>query len=422
VTTEKPALVFVCQRLPYPPNKGERIQSFNMIRHLRKRYRVFVGTFSDERGDALARARLREMVDGLFVAPAIRPWALVRALPDWLRGEPLSFSVFRSRRLTRWLDSINATFHPVAVVAHSSNIAAYAVDGFARGGVGDPRRILHFSDVDSEKFRAYAARCRGLKRWLLDLEARRVRREEQRLVAGADAVALVSDDEADLCRSLLTTHADRIFTLPNGVDTELFDPGRYPACPFAKDGPTFVFTGAMDYPPNVEAVVWFANRVLPLIRGAMPTARFMIVGTNPSARVRKLADNPAVVVTGRVESTAAYLAHADVAVAPLFMARGIQNKVLEAMAMARAVVASKGALTGIAATAGEHLLTAESPEEWAAHCVSLVRDRERSRIMGMAARRQVQRFHSWPAQMARLDAILGDAPVNQSRPIEAVAG
>jgi sugar transferase (PEP-CTERM/EpsH1 system associated) len=401
----KPALVFLCQRLPYPPIKGERITSYNLLRHLARNYRVFVGTFIDDPADRPEVDKLRSMVEGLHVEEIAKPWAYARALPRWLLGEPISFALFRSRRLGRWLDEVAARHQPVAIVTHSSNISAYAVDKFARDGI-QPRRFLHFADVDSEKFVAYAERSRGLARWVFSTEARRVRREERRLTAGADAVAFVSDEEAQLFRSVLEENRERVVTLPNGVDTETFDPGRRYEPPFQGRGAAFAFTGAMDYLPNIDAVTWFANEVFPAIRRALPDAQFLIVGSKPAAEVRKLGELPGVLVTGRVPSVAAYLAHAQVAVAPLRIARGIQNKVLEAMAMAMPIVVSSGALTGIRARPGEHLILAETPREWAEACVELVRNPEEARRLGQAARKLVLDEYTWEAQFARLDRLL----------------
>jgi sugar transferase (PEP-CTERM/EpsH1 system associated) len=405
----KPALVFLCQALPYPPIKGERITSFNLLRHLTRRYRVFVGTFIDDPADRVEIEKLRGMVEGLHVDEIRKPWAFVRAFPRWIMGEPISFALFRSRRLDLWLDRIAVQQKPVAIVTHSSNISAYAVDKFGRNDGAEPRRILHFADVDSEKFVAYANRSRGLMKWILAAEARRVRREERRLTAKADAVAFVSDEEAELFRSILDEHRDRVFTLPNGVDTDTFDPGRYPEPPFQSRGAVFVFTGAMDYLPNIDAVTWFAHDVFPGIREALPNAQFLIVGSKPTATVQRLGQDPGVIVTGRVPSVAAYLAHAQVAVAPLRIARGIQNKVLEAMAMAMPIVVSSGALTGIRARSGEHLVCADTPGEWIAACVGLVGDRDRARRLGQSARKLVLDAYTWEAQFARLDRALGQA-------------
>jgi sugar transferase (PEP-CTERM/EpsH1 system associated) len=402
----KPALVFLCQRLPYPPITGERITTFNLVRHLTSEYRVFVGTFIDDPDDAKDIQHVRELVEELHVARISKPWAFLRALPRWLAGEPLSFALFRSRELNRWLDHIDAVHTPVAIVTHSSNISAYAVDKFRRSGAAEPKRLLHFADVDSEKFAAYAAQSRGLRKLMFAIEARRVRREERRLTMKSDAVAFVSDEEAELFRSKLDRHQDRIITLPNGVDTELFDPDRYPESPFEKTGPTFVFTGAMDYAPNIDAVTWFAREVFPGLQQALPKAEFLIVGSKPSGTVRELTANPAVRVTGRVPSAAAYLAHADVAVAPLRIARGVQNKVLEAMSMSRPAVVSEGALTGITARPDIHVVCADTREQWIDACVALIRDPARARGIGRNARQLVVEAYSWQAQFARLDSAL----------------
>lgn len=401
--SDKPAVVFLCQRLPHAPTTGDRIPAYHLLRHLAMRYRVFVGTCIDDRSDEGEVAGLREKVAGLCVAPAYRPWAYLRAIPRWLAGEPLSFAVFRSRQLARWLDDIEAKERPVAVVAFSSNMAAYAVDGFARNAGDEPVRILHFCDVDSQKFADYAARRKGVARFLLELEAARVRKEELRMARRADAVAFVSDEEADLFRALVDAPRERVFTLRNGVDLETFDPQRYPVAPFVKSGPVLMFTGAMDYPPNVEAVAWFCDNVLPSIRAERPDVRFMIVGVRPAPRVQRLAAQPGVVVTGRVPSAAAYLAHADVVVAPLLVARGIQNKVMEAMAMGKPLIATRAALVGIGAIPGQHVVCAETPREWIDQCLRLLRDPEAARELGRAAREQMREHHDWPTQLSQLD-------------------
>lgn len=403
----KPALVFLCQRIPYPPDKGERITSFNLLRHLSRHYRVFLGTFIDDPADRDGIPFLRQMLEEVCVGEAFRPWSLWRALPRWLIGQPISFAVFRSRRLSRWLDEVEARHRPVAIVTYSSNISAYAVDHFRRFPEHQPRRILHFADIDSEKFSAYAERSGRIKKWLFSLESRRVRREELRLAAAADVVALISERETELFQTILAGRPARVETLPNGVDTEIFDPAREPRGPDSQDPATFVFTGVMDYPPNVQAVEWFATRVLPKVRSALPDARFVIVGSKPTATVQALSDSPGVSVTGRVESVTPYLARAHVAVAPLQIARGVQNKVLEAMAMAKPVIATSAAAAGIsAARPEEHLICADSPEEWTDACLRLIREPARRQQLGAAARALVLEHYGWQAQFAKLDRLL----------------
>ena len=402
-SAKKPALVYLCQRLPYPPTTGERIPSFNFLRHLTTRYRVFLGTFSDQPGDAADIDALRKMVSGLYVATLRKPQAYLRAFPRWLAGEPISYALFRDSGLSAWLDRLDREEHPEALFVFSSNVSTYAVDHFRRPAGQEPFRFLHFCDVDSEKFAAYAQSARGLKRLIFQIEARRVQREEQRLTDGANAVALISQEEAALLRSALTRHADRVVTLPNGVDSQRFDRRLHPTAPFAGQGATFVFTGAMDYPPNVQAVTWFVQSVLPGIRAHIPHAQFYIVGTRPTPEVKALESRDGVVVTGAVESTAAYMAHAQVAVAPLQVARGVQNKVLEAMAMELPVVVTSGAMTGIAAAPGEHLELAEGADDWVKRCIALIEQPERAQRMGLAARALVCEHYNWNAQFELLD-------------------
>lgn len=403
----KPAIIFLCQRTPYPPIKGDRITTYNFIRFLARRHRVFLGTFFDDPTDAEGIPELRRLVDTLQIAAIRKPWAFVRAAPRWLWGEPISFALFRSARLGRWLDEVLRHERPTAIVAYSSNIATYAVDRISRHGGKPPRVVLIYGDVDSEKFAQYAERAQGPYKWILRLEAKRVRREERRLAEQADTVTLVTADEALLFKRVHGQSTANVEVLPNGVDTEIFDPDRYPVAPFSHQGPVFMFTGAMDYQPNVEAVAWFSRMVFPRLRERLPGSAFLIVGARPTPEVRQLAkDISGVEVTGRVESTAQYLAHATVVVAPLQIARGVQNKVLEAMAMARPVVASKSATTGIDAEPDRHLACAETPDQWIETCTRLVSDVPTAEAMGRAARRLMLEAYNWEAQFARLECML----------------
>ena len=183
-----------------------------------------------------------------------------------------------------------------------------------------------------------------------------------------------------------------------------FDPaGVYPD-PLPDGGPKIVFTGAMGYAPNIEAVTWFARVMLPMVQARHPAARFVVVGQNPAPQVRALESLPGVVVTGTVPDVRPYLAHATVAVAPLQLARGIQNKVLEAMAMARPVVATPQAFEGIHATPGRDLLVADGPKRFA-EAVAAVLDGEHP-ALGQAARAAVLAGHDWNATLAPPDAML----------------
>jgi sugar transferase (PEP-CTERM/EpsH1 system associated) len=228
---------------------------------------------------------------------------------------------------------------------------------------------------------------------------------ERKVAASFDATLFVSDAEADLFRRLAPESANRVHGVANGVDIDYFDPRGDHADPFPAGIQPIVFTGAMDYWPNVDAVSWFAHDVMPrLIQ--FDRLRFYIVGSNPSPVVQALAADPRIVVTGRVEDVRPYLAHAALAVAPLRVARGIQNKVLEAMAMARPIVASPAALEGLGAAAARALVEAQSPEDFAAAVQRLLTGDE-GPALGAAAAACARESYGWPRSLARLDDLLG---------------
>jgi sugar transferase (PEP-CTERM/EpsH1 system associated) len=378
-----------------------------MLRHLTLRYDVSVGTFADD-PVALGELKvLRKMAQDLCISRVRRPWSYFSAGISWALGLPISFAVFRSRRLARWVQQTGRARHLDAIVTHSSNISDYALLAAKASGDRRPRLIFHFADVDSEKFAAYAITARWPLNWLYRLEHLRVKRAERRLATCADSVAFVSEEEAELFR---TTHPGLntpVTVLPNGVDLEVFDP----CCPVESPYPpdqreVFVFTGAMDYSPNVSAVEWFALKIFPRVRNDLPAAWFYIVGSNPTAAVRALGQHKNVFVTGRVPSVVPYLRHACIAVAPLQIARGVQNKVLEAMAMAKPVIASAEALTGIGAISGEHVICPKDECDWIDACVRLARHPEQRERLGLAARVFVETKHSWGNHFAILDRLL----------------
>ncbi len=400
-----PNLLFLCQRLPFPPNKGEKITSFNMVRHLGQRFRVHVGTFVDAQEDLPEIERFRPYCASLHVERIAKPWAWGPALLRWLGGMPLSFAMFRAAGLKAYVRDVIAQYQPVAIVTHSSNISDYALIPTARQTV----RVLHFADVDSEKFDAYAMQAKGWKRWLFTLEARRVRSAEARLVAGADAIGFVSDEEAALFRAVVDTRATRVVTIGNGVDVAAFDPAKPWIRPDWGEGPALVFTGAMDYQPNIDAVLWFADVVFPSVRALHGEAQFAIVGSNPVSAVKALVRRPGVLVTGRVPNVQPFLAHAAAAVAPLRIARGIQNKVLEALAMGRPTIVTTDALTGIGMSDTTPVIVADSADAWITACQRVLDDPASAAGLAARARPFVIDHFSWTAQLSPLDALLPSA-------------
>jgi len=398
-------LLFLAHRIPYPPNKGDKVRSYHLLRHLAERYRVHLGAFVDAREDWAHAQTLRQWCAGLCLRPLhprLKRLASARAL---LSGEALTLAYFRDRALAAWAAGTVRAAGVRHAVAFSSAMAQY-VRGPAFAGV---RRVVDMVDVDSEKWRAYGARRHGPMAWVYRREADRLLAFERTVAAEADATVFVSAEEAALFRSLAPEAAARVSCLDNGVDTAYFDPTRDYPNPYRAGERVLAFTGAMDYWANVDAVSWFAEAVFPRVRAGQPQARFYVVGARPSEAVRRLARLPGVQVTGAVADVRPYLRHARAAVAPMRIARGVQNKVLEAMAMNRPVIATPAAMEGIRVDRALCAGVTEDPAQMAILALKLLEngtDPDPDHEPDRTARAQVRARHDWDANLAALDALL----------------
>lgn len=400
-------LLYLVHRLPYPPNKGDKVRSYHLLKHLARTHRVFLGTFVDDPADEAYVDTVRGLCTELMVARLHPRQAKVRSLTGLLTHQALSLQYYRHAGLQAWVREVLATQAVDAVVVFSSVMAQY-VDHLDTPNA--PPLLVDFVDVDSAKWTQYADQHRWPMSWLY-------RREGERLLAYEESVAFrarqsffVTPQETALFARLAPACASRVQSLSNGVEADFFAPDATLASPFAADSvqgsaPPLVFTGAMDYWPNIDAVTWFVQEMLPALRQAWPGLRFYIVGRSPTPAVLALASE-CVVVTGTVPDVRPYLQHAAVVVAPLRVARGVQNKILEAMAMARPVVAAKACVDVIDALAGDELLAAHTAEDFVAHILDLLRAPERGERIGRAARERVLARYSWTAHLAGIDPYL----------------
>lgn len=416
----RPPLLYLTHRIPYPPNKGDKVRSFNILRQLARTHRVWLGSFVDHADDCRHVPALRQWCEQTCVIPIEPGIRRVASLRGLLRGEALSLPYYRSPRLARWVSRVVGEQGIRAAVAFSGPMAQYLdVPGLVR-------RVVDFCDVDSAKWTQYAADRRWPMSWLYRREGERLFDFECRAAARADASLFVTEAEAELFRRAAPELASRVGVMQNGVDAEFFAPANGGGSPYPPGGPVLVFSGAMDYWPNIDAVTWFAGELLPEIRRVLPSVRFWIVGMNPSPAVQALAGD-GVVVTGTVADVRPYLAHADVVVAPLRIARGIQNKVLEAMAMARPVVLSAAPAVGLAAADGRECSIAADGEALCARVLALLGDPAQRAAMGEAARACVVGAYSWPAHLRMLDWLLdaqaaaGATPAAAPQPAAVVA-
>ncbi len=399
-----PQILFLSHRIPFPPDRGDKIRSHHILKALAQIAPVHVGTFADDALDRAGEPDLAAIARSFHVQPRTKPLVLAGA-QALASGAAVSRTAFHSKPLARWIDAtLNA--HPIrAIYVFSGQMGHYVPSGFAG------RVIADFVDVDSAKFEAYARKKGAFAGWIDAREARLLREDEAALARRADVSLLITHQEADLFASRLPD-AERLAcdvrVLGNGIDSGFFDPAQCVPEPrmAAVNGPKLIFTGQMDYAPNVDAVVRMARCILPLIRRAMPRASFHIVGRCPGAEVRALDTLDGCTVWGRVDDVRTWLAASDLAVAPLGIARGVQNKVLEAMAMQLPVVLTPQAATGIDALDGRDFAIAQSDEAMAEAAVRLLKDREGARRMGESARAFVVGRKSWQAELAGLPALI----------------
>lgn len=389
-------------RIPYPPNKGDKVRSFNILRQLARTRRVFLGTFVDNPDDRQHVARLAEWCEDVCAVELDPRFGRIKSLRGLLTGEALSLPYYRSARLAQWVRATVAQHGITQAVAFSGPMAQYL------DAPGLQRRIVDFCDVDSAKWTQYAADRPWPMSWLYRREGEHLLAFERKAAMDSDASLFVTEAEAALFIRSAPEACERTQVMQNGVDADFFSPANGGESPYPAGGPVIVFSGAMDYWPNIDAVTWFATELLPQIRRSVPEARFWIVGMNPAPAVQALTGE-GITVTGTVPDVRPYIAHADVVVAPLRIARGIQNKVLEAMAMARPVVVSAEAAVGLSARKGEDCEIAQNGEETVRLVTRLLQDPDVGCVMGAAARRCVVENCSWQAHLARLDVLAKDA-------------
>ena len=397
-------ILFLAHRVPFPPDRGDKIRSNHLLRRIAELAPVHVGALADDDADMAQESAVAAIATSHCLVRRSAPLPLA-ALAALGQGVPVSLAAFSSAMLRRWVAQVLETRPISAIFVFSGQMAQYVPPEF-RGRV-----VMDFVDVDSAKFEAYAQTGALPRRLLYAREARLMRRFEERVARRVTTSLFITAEERALFESRLEQDGlPDVRALGNGIDTELFDPAAVrPAPELAGAAPTIVFTGQMDYAPNITAVALFAHEVMPRIRAVHPGARFAIVGRAPTAAVRALADVNGTLVTGAVPDVRPWLAGADLVTAPLLIARGVQNKVLEAMAMARPVLLSPAAAAGIGAADGTHFAVADAPVTLAERALALLADRSAADAMGAAARRFVMAECGWDRVLAPLRALLEGA-------------
>ncbi len=388
-------ILFIAHRMPYPPDRGDKIRSWHILKALADHATVHVAALVDDKRDWQHQHVLEDLADSVLLEPrrTSKAAAAARAL---ITGQSASVAAFWNAALHRRIMRLLASRKIGSILVFSGQMAQYVPESRSF--------VMDFVDMDSAKFDLYARQGQGLSAWANGKEAGRLFAFECKTARRAQKSLFVSEAEAALFRAKSGLDANTVGVLENGIDLDRFDPSQTYAAPLNKTGPMIVFTGQMDYRPNIDAVSAFARETLPLIQQHADAAQFAIVGRAPTAEVLALAQLPGVIVTGEVPDTRGWLAAADVLVAPLKLARGIQNKVLEAMAMAKPVVLSSAAAEGIDASA---FVIADHAADAAQAVLDLIRSPEKARNLGQAARARMVERYSWGARLAGLPALMG---------------
>lgn len=388
-------MLYITHRIPFPPNKGDKIRSCHQVRYLGERHDLWCAFFVDDPEDMRHVEALRPWCRAIRAIPISRHWSMLRGAARMALGGTITEGYLQRRSMKRalhdWCDAV--TFD--AALVFSSGMAPYKRDIKAR------RIVLDLCDWDSRKWESYASRSTGLSAAAYALEARRLRQQERRWLNEFDACTIITDAEARAVD--LPPSTPRPVVIGNGANV-----GRSPQISTERAGPRIGFVGQMDYPPNVDAVRWFADDVLPRVRQQVPEATFEIVGRAPARAVRALANRDGIRVTGAVDDVRDRLERHAVSVAPLRMGQGVQNKVLEAMAASRPVVLTSTAAAGIDAVDRKHFVIADDPATMAERIVTLLRNPAMRLEVGTAARQRIAFRYSWPREMAKLETLLFD--------------
>lgn len=387
-------VLYICHRVPYPPKRGGKIRPFNMIRHLTEGgHRVTVASLARNEAEREEAAALSNHCAEAIVEVVAGGVALAQMVARIPTPAPSSFGYFWSSALARRIDEAAAKEPFDLVFVHCSSVAAYA------RRVPAARKVLDYGDMDSQKWREYASHRGFPMSFAYWVEAVKLERRERALASQFDLCTCTTRAELDSLRALgVTTPSD---WFPNGVNAEFFKPEGE-----AWEAEHIAFVGRMDYFPNQQGVIWFCRQVLPALRERRPAVRFSIIGADPPSHIRALGEMPGVTVTGSVPDVRPFVRKAALTVAPLEIARGTQNKILESMALGVPVVCSEQAAGGVDAVPGEHLLVAGDAPSWTSAISGLLGNRELRNQLSVAGRNRVLSHHSWPASMRRLDRLI----------------
>ena len=390
-------VLMLTHRLPYAPNRGDRLRAYHILRTLSQVAEVDLVSLVHDRDEASHASDLRGLARRVVTLPVSRVRNLVRSVPALATTRPLTHILLDAPGAQRAIETLVGERTPDVVLAYCSGMARFAVEP----PLSHLPLVIDMVDVDSEKWRHLATISRSPLRWIYEREAVTLGRFEARAARHAGITLVVNGRERDALSALAPDACVR--ELPNGVDVSGLRPQDPPA-----DGARVVFSGVMDYAPNVRGALWFARRVWPMVRQTRPDAELLLVGSNPVADIRALsAADPSIRVTGTVADVREFLWQASVAIAPLFTARGVQNKVLEAVAAGLPCVATQVVAAGLPREVTPACWIADSPVAFADAVLALLArtPAERRQLAGRAAIEGLD----WTLRLTQIPALLREA-------------
>lgn len=401
-------ILYLCHRIPYPPNKGDKIRSFNEIQYLARKHTVDLVTLADDPADLAYAKDLETYCRTIRVFLLNKKTALINGGLSLVSGKSITQGYFYKKIFQKAVDTLTTKTRYDMLICFSSPMARYVFQA-AKNPLNLARTLLmDFCDLDSDKWLQYAKKKPFPVNLLYRLEAARLLAFEKKINRSFHKSVFVSQKEADLFVKVFSEAAN-ITVIPNGVDHWYFTSDPKPGCQYDipdsnnGDRPVIAFFGAMDYYANVDGACWFARQILPAIRQKIPDVLFYIVGSSPAPELTGLAAAHASIrVTGFVEDIRPWYSRARVCVIPLRIARGVQNKVLEAMSMEKAIVTTPAAVQGIVLPQDPPLAITNDPDRFASHVITLLQNTLRRRTMGRAARQHIIEHFNWDRNMKQL--------------------
>lgn len=396
-------ILFIAQRIPYPANKGEKIRSFHQIKYLADQGHKITVLSPYEKEEEQSFALQLSQFENIYCECVPLESKLLRLLSGLVKNESLSVANFYSTTLQKKIDITIEQNDFNAIICTSSAVAKYTFcSSTLKNQENKPMLLMDFMDLDSDKWQQYANTSNWPMTWIYQREAKILAKYEQKIVQYFKACFFIADAEVNLFQTK-SKHSQNVHTLGNGMDTNTFFPTKTPP---NNEQPVFLFTGVMDYKPNVDAVIWFVQNIWPSLLNKYPMAKFIIAGMTPSPAVKELQNISGIEVTGYVDDILPYYHQSDYFVAPFRLARGVQNKVLQAFACGLPVISTPMGAEGIDCLEKKDILLASNKEEFLTAISLLEQDDELKNSIKESALRLINERYSWEGKLQILENIL----------------